>query len=97
MGHFAGLRPEARLAQSVEHGTCKPRVAGSSPVLGRSCFHVLSPMVNRRAELHWYPVQARVVLLWLLGGAKRGLVPLWCVAPMGPSDCLWLSPHRVPA
>ena len=39
----ADLVKQARLAQSVEHGTLNPRVVGSSPTLGARIFSWLTP------------------------------------------------------
>ena len=35
-------KQQARLAQSVEHGTLNPRVVGSSPTLGGQLFYFIS-------------------------------------------------------
>ena len=39
--HLTDLCHQARLAQSVEHGTPNPRVVGSSPILDLATFHFL--------------------------------------------------------
>ena len=48
---FPDASQEARLAQSVEHGTLNPRVVGSSPTLGGIFFPATGPKLQFSVDL----------------------------------------------